>query len=130
MLRKSAKSNWTLEELGWELVPAGDLQEWDGLLTWFVEFLKGNQSHLADKYIRRWHRAALVEAVAFSLGTGVEGRAALRKDLKNSTKTVPDSYIQAEPPSVLACVPTVKSSPAVYSSTNSSAYKCLTRPLV
>ena len=59
MLRNSAKSNWTLEELGWQLVPAGDLREWDGLLTWFVEFLKRNQSHLADKYIRRWHRAAL-----------------------------------------------------------------------
>jgi hypothetical protein len=40
-------------------VPAGDLREWDGLLAWFVEFLKRNQSHLADKYIRRWHRAAL-----------------------------------------------------------------------
>jgi hypothetical protein len=59
MIRNSAKSNWTLEELGWQLVPAGDLQEWDGLLTWFVEFLKQNQSHLADKYIRHWHRAAL-----------------------------------------------------------------------
>jgi hypothetical protein len=59
MLRNSAKSNWTLEELGWQLVPAGDLREWDGLLAWFVEFLKRNQSHLADKYIQRWHRAAL-----------------------------------------------------------------------
>ena len=28
MLRNSAKSNWTLEELGWQLVPAGDLREW------------------------------------------------------------------------------------------------------
>jgi hypothetical protein len=59
MLRNSAKSNWTLEELGWQLVPAGELQEWNGLLTWFAEFLKRNQSHLADKYIRRWHRTAL-----------------------------------------------------------------------
>ncbi len=59
MLRNSAKSNWTLEELGWQLVPPGDLKQWDGLLGWFIEFLKQNQSHLADKYIRRWHRAAL-----------------------------------------------------------------------
>jgi hypothetical protein len=59
MLRNSAKSNWTLQELGWQLVPAGDLREWDGLLAWFVEFLKRNQSNLADKYISRWHRAAL-----------------------------------------------------------------------
>lgn len=59
MLRNSAKSNWTLEELGWELVPPGDFKQWDGLLAWFVEFLKQDKSHLADKYINRWHRAAL-----------------------------------------------------------------------
>lgn len=59
MLRNSAKSNWTLEELGWQLVPPGDFMQWDGLLEWFVTFLQQNPSHLADKYIRRWHRAAL-----------------------------------------------------------------------
>ena len=40
-------------------MPAGDLRAWDGLLTRFVEFLKRNRSHFADKYMRRWHRAAL-----------------------------------------------------------------------
>ena len=59
MLHNSAKSNWTLEELGWQLVPPGDFKQWDGLLGWFVTFLQQQQSHLADKYIRRWHRAAL-----------------------------------------------------------------------
>ena len=58
MLRNSAKSNWTLEELGWPLVPPGDIRQWDGLLEWFVEFLKQDPSHLGDSYIRRWHRAA------------------------------------------------------------------------
>lgn len=59
MLRNSAKANWTLEELGWQLVPPGDFRQWDGLLGWFIEFLKQNQLHLSDKYIRRWHSAAL-----------------------------------------------------------------------
>ncbi|MGQ0594572.1 MAG: HNH endonuclease [Gammaproteobacteria bacterium] len=59
MLRNSAKSNWTLEELGWQLVLPGDFKQWDGLLGWFIEFIKQHQSHLADSYIRRWHRAAL-----------------------------------------------------------------------
>ena len=59
MLHNSAKSNWTLEELGWQLVPVGDLYQWDGLLPWFIAYLQQQQSHLADKYIRRWHRAAL-----------------------------------------------------------------------
>ena len=58
MLRNSAKSNWTLEELGWHLVPPGDSKHWNGLLRWFVEFLKQDQSHLTDRYIRTWHRAA------------------------------------------------------------------------
>ena len=65
MLHNSAKSNWTLEELGWRLLPPGDFKQWDGLLGWFVTFLQRQQLHLADKYIRRWHRAALaVNAVA------------------------------------------------------------------
>ena len=59
MLHNTAKSNWTLEELGWQLVSPGDLKQWDGLLGWFVTYLHQQQSHLADEYIRRWHRAAL-----------------------------------------------------------------------
>ena len=58
MLRNSAKSNWTLEELGWDLVPPGDFKQWDGLLGWFLEFIEQDQSHLLDGYIRTWHRAA------------------------------------------------------------------------
>ena len=59
MLRNSAKSNWTLEELGWQLVAPGDCRQWDGLMGWFIDFLEQNPSHLADKYFRRWQRAAL-----------------------------------------------------------------------
>ena len=58
MLRNSAKSNWTLEELGWDLVPPGDFKQWDGLLGWFLEFIEQDKSHLLDAYIRIWHRAA------------------------------------------------------------------------
>jgi hypothetical protein len=32
MHRNSAKSNWTLDEFGWQLVPAGNIKEWDGLI--------------------------------------------------------------------------------------------------
>jgi hypothetical protein len=59
MLRNSAKSNWTLDELGWQLVPPGDFAQWDGLLGWFIDFVKHDPPHLADKYIRRWQRAAI-----------------------------------------------------------------------
>jgi hypothetical protein len=59
MLHNSAKSNWTLDELGWRLLPPGDLGQWDGMLRWFVEYLEREPSHLSDRYIRQWHRAAL-----------------------------------------------------------------------
>ena len=32
MLTNSIKSNWTLEQLQWELKPKGDFQEWNGLI--------------------------------------------------------------------------------------------------
>jgi len=38
MLRNSAKQLWTLEELGWTLLPAGDMKAWDGLTGWFLRY--------------------------------------------------------------------------------------------
>jgi hypothetical protein len=58
MLRNSAKSNWTLEELGWSLLPPGDINQWDGMLSWFMGFVGQNTQIAKDKYIYRWYRAA------------------------------------------------------------------------
>lgn len=58
MLRNSAKSNWLLEELGWELKPSGDFKKWDGLIHWFMDYVKEKQALLEDKYLQRWHKAA------------------------------------------------------------------------
>lgn len=59
MLRNSAKSNWTLEELGWSKVAPGDFAEWDGLLRWFIEYLRTDPTHFVDAYIRTWHKAGV-----------------------------------------------------------------------
>ena len=59
MLRNSAKSNWTLEELGWILLPPGDYTQWDGLTGWLLKYIQHDPTHLQDKYIKRWHSAAL-----------------------------------------------------------------------
>ncbi len=59
MLRNSAKANWTLEELGWSLHPPGDMNQWDGMLAWCIEFVKKDRELIKDKYIDRWYRAAL-----------------------------------------------------------------------
>lgn len=64
MLRNGIKANWRLEELGWELVDAGDISEWDGLIKWFLHYTD-SCDELLDKssYLRRWRRAALNHAV-------------------------------------------------------------------
>jgi HNH endonuclease len=59
MLRNGAKSNWTLEDLGWSLVAPGKVEDWDGLVTWFLRFVERDSSALEDRYIRRWQAAAL-----------------------------------------------------------------------
>ncbi|HUT99737.1 MAG TPA: HNH endonuclease [bacterium] len=59
MLRNAAKSNWTLGELGWSLRSVDPDDAWDGLVCWCLDYLAAHPEHLSDKYIARWHRAAL-----------------------------------------------------------------------
>lgn len=59
MLRNSAKSNWLLEELGWELYPPGELKEWDGLIHWFIEYIENHPESLNVPYIYKWHKASI-----------------------------------------------------------------------
>lgn len=54
-LRNSAKGNWLLEELGWEVHPAGNLEEWDGLLQWYVEYIRDHENEMRDPYFRKWY---------------------------------------------------------------------------
>ena len=59
-LRNSAKSNWMLEELGWELHDSGDNKNWDGMMAWFMDYVSKNKHMLEDDaYIAKWHKAAL-----------------------------------------------------------------------
>jgi len=57
-LRNSAKSNWLLEELGWELRAPGALDDWDGLLSWFIRYTEKQPHSLKDPYVLSWYRAA------------------------------------------------------------------------
>jgi hypothetical protein len=63
MLKNSAKANWTLQELNWSLLPAGDLAEWDGLMGWFRAYIDSHQHLLKEPYIRKWSRAASLAGV-------------------------------------------------------------------
>lgn len=55
MLHNMIKSNWTLEQLQWELYDAGDFQEWDGLTDLFLKLVEANKSVLKDSYIKKWY---------------------------------------------------------------------------
>lgn len=55
MLSNSIKSNWTLEELQWHLLPPGNLADWDGLLGWFIEQVVKDPAVLNNPYVARWH---------------------------------------------------------------------------
>lgn len=54
MIRNSAKSNWTLEEIGWKLFDKGQLNDWDGLVQYFLELTKKNPDYEQDKYVYSW----------------------------------------------------------------------------
>jgi 5-methylcytosine-specific restriction endonuclease McrA len=60
MLRNSAKANWTLEELGWNVLPPGNPHEWDGLMTWFMRYVRNHQELLQNARIAAWYRAGLL----------------------------------------------------------------------
>lgn len=60
-LRNSAKSNWLLEELGWELHPAGNADEWDGLLSWYVKYIARSETEKHDPYFWKWYEVARKE---------------------------------------------------------------------
>ena len=61
MVRNSAKSNWTIEELGWTLHHKGQLTNWDGLINCFIDLANKNPVYEKDNYITQW-KIALIKA--------------------------------------------------------------------
>lgn len=83
-LRNSAKSNFTIEELGWEILPKGKLEDWDGLCSLFLKW--ASDPNLVEKhkdtedwrYILGWYDALIQVQNNNSNST-----------TRNNTKTVP-----------------------------------------
>lgn len=59
MLTNSIKSNWTLDQLNWDILPVGDINAWDGLIYWFLERIEINKELLNIPYFKRWYGAAM-----------------------------------------------------------------------
>jgi hypothetical protein len=57
MLRNAAKANWLLTELGWSAELAPVVKGWDGLVKWFLDTSKSNETLRGDVSITRWRRA-------------------------------------------------------------------------
>ncbi|MEO9023173.1 MAG: hypothetical protein ABI237_15390 [Ginsengibacter sp.] len=59
MIRNSAKANWTIEELGWELYNKGKLENRDGLTNLFLDLFNKNPLYEKDSYTSEWKKALL-----------------------------------------------------------------------
>ena len=58
MARNFAKSNFSLEQLGWELRPPGSFQIWDGLLRWYISYVTPRPILRRSSTIGRWFKSA------------------------------------------------------------------------
>lgn len=56
MLHNSIKSNWTLEQLNWQMHEAGKFEDWDGLTALFVKLVEADSTLLEDACIKKWYR--------------------------------------------------------------------------
>jgi hypothetical protein len=57
-LNNYIKSDFTLEEIGWTLQPAGKFEEWDGLMRWFIDYAERNAECLSHGFLNSWYVAA------------------------------------------------------------------------
>ncbi|SEA77648.1 hypothetical protein SAMN04515656_12923 [Eubacterium aggregans] len=55
MMHNMVKSQWTLEQLNWQLHEPGDLLEWDGLTGYFLKIVVENEELLEDGLIKKWY---------------------------------------------------------------------------
>jgi hypothetical protein len=71
MMRNAAKANFTLEEVGWQLLPQSIDASWDGLTSWFSNELIRDPELLKNAYIQRWARA--LHTITTSTKVAAEG---------------------------------------------------------
>jgi hypothetical protein len=57
MKMNSIKSNFLMKEIGLELREKGNINNWNGMLSWYLRYVEKDKKILEDKYILRWHNA-------------------------------------------------------------------------
>ena len=58
MKNNSIKSNYTIDEIHWKLYPQGNVANWDGLTSVFLQLVEKDASLLKDAYIKSWYNAS------------------------------------------------------------------------
>ena len=58
MKNNSIKSNYTIDEIHWKLYPKGDISDWDGLTTIFLQLIRNDKELLNDAYIKSWYKVS------------------------------------------------------------------------
>ena len=58
MKNNSIKSNYTLGEINWKLLPRGSIRIWDGLTELFLKIVEKDKSLLQDAYIKNWYNTS------------------------------------------------------------------------
>ncbi len=53
-----ARSDSTLEEMGWRLTREGYVDEWDGMSSWYIDYVKMNPEFRNINYFNLWYIAA------------------------------------------------------------------------
>jgi hypothetical protein len=58
MKNNSIKSNYTIDEIHWKLYPKGNLSDWDGLTSVFLQLVENDKVLLNDPYIKSWYKVS------------------------------------------------------------------------
>ena len=58
MLHNSIKSNYTLEQIGWQLRPSGNFHEWDGMIHWYISYIEAHPQLKSFHYFKSHYNLA------------------------------------------------------------------------
>ena len=59
MTMNMRKGNESMSQLGWSIHKAGDIAEWDGLVSWYVTYARDNPDVASVLNNKGWHKATI-----------------------------------------------------------------------
>lgn len=56
-MMNSSKAGFLIEEIRLHILPAGNIEDWDGMIHWYVEYMSNHSVPLNDSSFKAWHQA-------------------------------------------------------------------------